>query len=162
MKQKFSARAWVSTISVLMALKRIALGIALFMTGWLVYDLFVRRLLLGNRLDRAIAFFVIWILAAYIVIPLVHRILTKLYIPDYFIGRIRTIDGLLSDPVNLAFVGSEKQLHKAMQNAGWFLADNINVKTSIRACIATIFHKSYASAPVSPGYLFNQKQAFTY
>ena len=162
MKQKFSARAWVSTISVLMALKRAALGTALLLVGFLVYELFVRRLLLGNRLDRAFAFFAIWIIVAYIVIPFIHRILTKLYIPDYFIGRIRTVDGLLSDPVNLAFIGNEAQIHKAMLDSGWCLADKITANSIVRTVIATIFHKSYVRAPVSPGYLFNQKQAFTY
>ena len=145
-----------------MTLKRAALGMALLLIGFLVYELFVRRMLLGNRLDRAIAFFAIWIIAAYIVIPFIHRILTKLYIPDYFIGRIRTVDGLLSDPVNLAFIGSEDQLHKAMLGSGWYLADRITAKSIVRVLIAILFHKSYVSAPVSPGYLFNQKQDFTY
>ena len=45
--------------------------------------------------------------------------------PNYFIGRTRTADGILSDPVNLAARGSEEQLHKVMDAAGWSLADDI-------------------------------------
>ncbi|MEB0259978.1 hypothetical protein, partial [Undibacterium sp. 5I1] len=43
-----------------------------------------------------------WVLLAYLVLPRLHRILTQLYVPHYFIGRTRTSDGLLGDPVNLA------------------------------------------------------------
>jgi len=41
-----------------------------------------------------------WVLLAYLVLPRLHRILTTIYVPDYFIGRARTSDGLLGDPVN--------------------------------------------------------------
>ena len=45
---------------------------------------------------------VFWVLVAYLALPRIHRILTAIYLPDYFIGRARTADGLLGDPVNLA------------------------------------------------------------
>ena len=38
-----------------------------------------------------------WGLLAYLVLPRLHRILTSIYVPDYFIGRTRTSDGLLGD-----------------------------------------------------------------
>jgi len=162
MKRKFSARVLVSTISILMILKRVALGFALLVTGWLAYELLVRQLLLGNRIDQAFAFIILWIIIAYILIPMIHRVLTKLYIPNYFIGRIRTVDGLLSDPVNLAFIGSEEDLHKAMQGAGWYLAHKLTPRSGFWTLFSAIKRQSYVSAPVSPGYLFNNKQNFTY
>lgn len=162
MKQKPSARVLISTISVLMTIKRLALGFLLLLTGWLAYNSLVRQLLLGSRVDQALAFILLWVIIAYILIPMIHRILTKLYIPNYFIGRIRTIDGLLSDPVNLAFIGSEDQLHRAMQGAGWSLAHKLTPRSGFRTVMAAIKRQSYVSAPVSPGYLFNNKQDFTY
>ena len=36
-------------------------------------------------------------LLAYLLLPRIHQILTALYVPDYFIGRTRTSDGLLGD-----------------------------------------------------------------
>ena len=51
-----------------------------------------------------------WALVAYLVLPRLHRILTTIYVPDYFIGRARTSDGLLGDPINLAFMGDEAQV----------------------------------------------------
>jgi len=145
-----------------MTLKRVALGFALLLTGWLAYELLVRSLIHGNRLDQAVAFVILWIIVAYIFVPMIHRILTKLYIPNYFIGRIRTVDGLLSDPVNLALIGSEQQLHQAMQGAGWSLAEKLTLRSGFKTAIAMFRHESYVSAPVSPGYLFNNRQDFTY
>ena len=63
-------------------------------------------------------------LLAYLVLPRLHRILTTVYVPDYFIGRARTSDGLLGDPVNLAFLGEAEQIHAAMSAAGWTRADD--------------------------------------
>ena len=47
-------------------------------------------------------FFVVWIIVAYLALPRLHRILSSIYVLNYFIGRTRTADGILSDPVNLA------------------------------------------------------------
>ena len=60
-------------------------------------------------------FAIAWLITAYVGLPRLHRILSNLYVPNYFIGRTRTADGLLSDPVNLAFRGTEEQLHKVLQ-----------------------------------------------
>ena len=59
-----------------------------------------------------------WALLAYVFLPRIHQILTLFYVPDYFIGRARTSDGLLGDPINLAGLGSDVQLHTAMTAAG--------------------------------------------
>ena len=76
-------------------------------------------------------FFVVWIIVAYLALPRLHRILSNMYVPNYFIGRTRTADGVLSDPVNLSVRGSEEKLHKAMTEAGWVLADGHNSKVSL-------------------------------
>lgn len=163
MKQNFRVYVETSIIVVWTTLKRMMIGVILFIIGWITYTVLIRNLLHGgSRLDQALAFFALWFVVAYIFIPRVHRILTKLYIPDYFIGRIRTVDGLLSDPVNLAVIGSEKQLHDAMKQAGWVLADDLTIRSGIRMVMATLLGRSYINAPVSSGYLFGNKQSFTY
>ena len=73
-------------------------------------------------------FVVFWVLLAYLVLPRLHRILTTIYVPDYFIGRARTSDGLLGDPVNLALLGDEEQVHAAMTPAGWTRADDLDAR----------------------------------
>ncbi|MFF2277688.1 LssY C-terminal domain-containing protein [Agromyces sp. NPDC058126] len=107
-------------------------------------------------------FVAFWLVLAYLVLPRLHRILTTIYVPDYFIGRARTSDGLLGDPVNLALDGDEAQLHAAMRAAGWTRADDVTAGTSWRIVASTLTGKSYDEAPVSPLFLFGRQQDFAY
>jgi hypothetical protein len=106
--------------------------------------------------------FIFWALLAYLVLPRLHRILTRLYVPDYFIGRARTSDGLLGDPVNVALLGSEPQVHGVMHTAGWTLADDVTLASSRRIVSSTLLRRSYLEAPVSPLFLFGRQQDFAY
>ncbi|WP_237759892.1 LssY C-terminal domain-containing protein [Arthrobacter alpinus] len=106
--------------------------------------------------------FLFWMVLAYLVLPRLHRILTKIYVPDYFIGRARTSDGLLGDPINLAIVGSEAQLHEAMTRAGWIRADPVTLRSSWRIITSTLLKQSYDEAPVSPLLLFGHTQDLAY
>jgi hypothetical protein len=162
MKRKLRRPKGISVITVKTAFKRVFVGFLLLILGWLVYEILIRRLLHGTRFDQILAFLGLWLVFAYVFLPRLHRILTKLYIPDYFIGRIKTADGLLGDPVNLAFVGSEEQLHLVMVKAGWVMADKLNFRSVVKTCLATAFHRSYRNAPVSTCYLFSEKQSFAY
>lgn len=105
---------------------------------------------------------VFWVILAYLALPRLHRILTRIYVPDYFIGRTRTSDGLLGDPVNLALLGDEAQVHEAMTRAGWTRADDLSVGTGWRIVTSTLLRRSYLEAPVSPLLLFGRKQDFAY
>lgn len=110
-----------------------------------------------------IAFFVLfWVVLAYLVLPRLHRILTEIYVPDYFIGRARTSDGLLGDPVNLAALGTEAQLEDAMRAAGWTRADDVTAASSRRIITSTLLRRSYDEAPVSPLFLFGHQQDAAY
>ncbi|QEW01046.1 hypothetical protein F6J84_13685 [Microbacterium caowuchunii] len=103
-----------------------------------------------------------WLLLAYLVLPRIHRILTSVYVPDYFIGRTRTSDGLLGDPVNLALMGSAEQIEQAMRAAGWTKADPVTLASSWRIVTSTLGRRSYHEAPVSPLFLFGRMQDFAY
>ncbi len=105
---------------------------------------------------------VFWGLLSYLALPRAHQILTWLYVPDYFIGRTRTTDGLLGDPVNLAVRGSEEDLHEAMTAAGWVRADPITAATAWRIVISSLLRRSYPAAPVSPLVLFGRTQTIAY
>jgi len=106
--------------------------------------------------------FIFWALLAYLVLPRLHSILTRIYVPDYFIGRARTSDGLLGDPVNVALLGTEAQLHQAMRRAGWTIADDVTLASSWRIITSTLLRRSYLEAPVSPLFLFGRQQDFAY
>lgn len=151
------SRLSVKSVIKLFYLLRFSVIIALF---YIVYKLLLEQLLDGSQ--QILAVFGIWIFSAYIAIPRFHRWLTKYYLPNYFVGRVRSGSGLLSDPVNLAFFGKQGELEKAMQRAGWQKAELLNIKTYLRTVVAVLFRKSYPNAPVGNMYLFNRKQDFAY
>ncbi len=106
--------------------------------------------------------FIFWAVTAYLTLPRFHAIMTRIYVPDYFIGRTRTPDGLLGDPVNIGLIGTEEQIHQVMQDAGWTRADNVTLVSSWKIILSTITRRSYAEAPVSPLKIFGKTQAFAY
>ncbi|EYT54663.1 hypothetical protein H490_0107110 [Leucobacter sp. UCD-THU] len=109
-----------------------------------------------------LSFIAFWVLLAYLALPRVHRILTTVYVPDYFIGRTRTSDGLLGDPINLSLRGTEQQLHDAMERAGWVRADPVTLRSSWGIVVSTITRRNYDRAPVSPLFLFGRMQDVAY
>jgi hypothetical protein len=126
---------------------------------WLAYLTFLEGLVPGWPMLLELVF---WVLVAYLVLPRAHRILTRIYLPDYFIGRTRTSDGLLGDPVNLALMGNAEQLHQALIEAGWVRADELTLASGWRIVTSSLARHSYPQAPVSPLFLFGQRQGFAY
>jgi hypothetical protein len=70
----------------------------------------------------------------------------------------QTKRGRPGDPLNVAFVGSLEELHLAMLAAGWFPADPITLKSSLRIAAGTIFHRTYVDAPVSNLHIWGRRQ----
>jgi hypothetical protein len=66
--------------------------------------------------------------------------------------------GIPGDPLNVAFVGSLEDLHLAMLEAGWFPADPITLKSSLKIVAGTVFHRSYVDAPVSNLMVWGRRQ----
>ena len=128
-------------------------------TLWLAYLVFKEGIQPGWPMLLLVVF---WVLLTYLLLPRVHRILTRLYVPGYFIGRARTSDGLLGDPVNLALRGHEAQIHAAMTRAGWTRADDVTLRSGLRILTSTLTRRSYHEAPVSPLHLFDRQQDFAY
>lgn len=96
---------------------------------WLAVLSFTETLVVGWW--GALFAVVFWALLAYLVLPRIHRILTTVYVPDYFIGRTRTSDGLLGDPVNLALMGTADQITSAMEAAAWTRADPVTLRSTV-------------------------------
>jgi hypothetical protein len=128
-------------------------------TIWLAYLVFRASIKPGWPMLLLIVF---WVLLTYLLLPRLHRILTRMYVPGYFIGRARTSDGLLGDPVNLALLGQEAQVHAAMTRAGWTRADDLSLRSGRRILTSTLTRRSYHEAPVSPLNLFDRQQDFAY
>ena len=103
-----------------------------------------------------------WVLLTYITLPRLHQLMTWIYLPDYFFGRTRTTEGVLSDPINLAVDGPERDLHVAMRRAGWVLAEERTLASAWSMIRSTLLRRSYPEAPVSHLYLMGRRHDFTY
>ena len=141
------------------SLDALLFGFAGVSAVWLAY-LVARETLRPNW--HVLLVVVLWGLVAYLALPRLHLVLTHLYLPNYFIGRARTSDGLLGDPVNLALRGDEAQVRTALARAGWTQADEVSLASSLRIVTSTVQRRSYPEAPVSPLHLFDRQQDFAH
>lgn len=134
--------------------------VALLLALWLAVLLVAGSVRLSFRTLVFLVLF--WVVVTYLLLPRLHQIFSLIYVPDYFIGRTKTYDGLLGDPINLAFDGEEVDIHAVMRAAGWTLADPITIKSSWKMVVATLLSRSYRHAPVSDLFLFGRSQDFAY
>ncbi|HTD17528.1 MAG TPA: LssY C-terminal domain-containing protein [Chthoniobacterales bacterium] len=101
----------------------------------------------------------IWLLGAYLLVPMCWKIFASRHKAITNGPRITTTSaGIHGDPLNLSFIGDENDLVSAMLAAGWYPADPITVKSSLRIAESTIFHRPYIDAPVSSLFLFGRKE----
>jgi hypothetical protein len=63
--------------------------------------------------------------------------------------RTHTANETPSDVTNLMFLGTQQQLTAAFNEAGWFEADDLSVRSAAKTIQATIRQSGYSSAPVS-------------
>lgn len=148
------------SVELTLLLIRIGIVLLLIVVGWTVYKLLFESIVRGNYIIFSVLG--LWVITAYLVLPRLHRLLTKLYVPDYFVGRVRTGDGLLGDVVNLAVIGDEQALRKAMKKAGWIEAEPLTWHSTLKIIKATLLKRSYPAAPVSSLYLFSNKQSLAF
>ena len=109
-----------------------------------------------------VSVFLFWVLLAYVGLPRLQEVLSKIYVPDYFIGRSLTEVGVLGDPINLALDGGEADIHAAMTRAGWVRAEELTIRSSWGIVLSSVLRRPYPEAPVSSLFLFGQRQAFAY
>ena len=68
----------------------------------------------------------------------------------------------LGDMVNFVIVGSQKDVHAALEAASWHVADTDNTAAIFSAVMQTYDKKDYLAMPMSILYLFGRKQDFGY
>jgi hypothetical protein len=101
----------------------------------------------------------LWAVAAYLLAPLVWRQVERG--EDALLTGPRlteTADGHPGDPVNVALLGGEEQVVRAMNAAGWSPADPITLATSVRIIVDSVVRRPDDQAPVSNLYLFGHKE----
>lgn len=117
----------------------------------------VRRILV-----RGVAFACLllpsYALLAYVLLPAAWRApASRLLFPPA--ERVTfTQEGIPSDPLNVALVGTRDGLVRAMRTAGWFVADPITWRSGIRDAHSVLFGRPYATAPMSTQFLWNRPQ----
>jgi hypothetical protein len=139
---------------------RLFFGFGALTSVWLAWS--IARASFGSSWWRLLLLILFWLVLAYLALPRLNRILSSIYVPGYFIGRTRTSDGLLGDPLNLALRGTSEQVTTAFGRAHWVLADPITLASSVRIVTSTVNGRSYPEAPVSPLLLFGRQQDAAY
>jgi hypothetical protein len=110
-------------------------------------------------LNRLILLLLVWLLAAYLMLPMAWRYSTRRHPALDDAPRItHTANGIHGDPLNVALVATEEELQKVMLAARWLPADPITLKSSLKIATGTILHRSYEDAPVSSLYVWGRKQ----
>lgn len=101
-----------------------------------------------------------YLAVAYLLLPLLWRGGARRHHPDLTTApRVtQTANGIPGDPLNLALVGAEADVVRAMLAAKWYPADPITLRTSVRIAVDSVFRKPDDEAPVSSLYLFGRKQ----
>ena len=106
-----------------------------------------------------LALVAVWAVVSYLVVPMIWK--------EYFhhhsklseAPRItQTADGHPGDALNIAIVGTEAEVVRAMTAVGWFPADPITFESSVRIVVDSVFSKPDDQAPVSNLFLFGRKQ----
>lgn len=111
------------------------------------------------RLPLAVAIFVTYIVTAYVLIPALIRLIRIIWPPTHLPLYCITPDGFASDPLNIAIIGTRREIITAMQAAGWHMADPHNsLRNTARHLLSTLFDWQYLTAPVSSLFLFGRKQ----
>lgn len=98
-------------------------------------------------------------LVAYIVIPQLERVKVRHH-PDLEAGEhlTKTGTGIPGDPLNIALIGSEEAVVKALLAAGWNPATPLGFQSSVRIAVDTVIDKPDPDAPVSSLYLYGRKE----
>jgi hypothetical protein len=112
-----------------------------------------------DALDFALLFVLAWAVVAYLFAPRLWKVYFR-YRP--FVAEVarvtRIADSHPGDPINIALVGSDTEIVRAMTAAGWYPADPITFRTSMRIIAASVLRRPDDDAPVSDLFLFDRKQ----
>jgi hypothetical protein len=101
----------------------------------------------------------LYLVAAYVIMPLVWKRDVRLHPNLFDAPRItHTPDGIPGDPVNVALLGSEADVIRAMTKAKWDPADPLTFMSSVRIAVDSVLRRPDDDAPVSTLELFGRKQ----
>lgn len=110
-----------------------------------------------TQMPAVVVLLLLYCMFAYVVIPALFRLFRLFIKPNHIPLYVTTGDGWPADPVNIAVIAhSKKHFIKAMESAGWYLADKTTFKNTLREAFSIFFNRPYPHAPFSNLYLFDQ------
>jgi LssY C-terminus len=102
---------------------------------------------------------VVWAVAAYLIVPTLSKLYFRYHLSSSDAARVtQTSAGHPGDPINIALVGTNAEVVRGMTAAGWFPADPITFRSSMRIVGASVLRRPDNDAPVSNLFLFSRKQ----
>lgn len=123
------------------------------------FTLFKFYPLIGSKVPFLLAIFITYAFLAYVGIPTLLRIRHLLQPPTHVPTRTIAADGWAVDAINIAVIAkSQTEFIRAMQKAGWLLADNGTLFNRIKMVLAILFNQPYSNAPFGNYYVFGRKQ----
>ena len=120
------------------------------------------RLTRGRWASYIFAFASFYLLSAYVLLPVIWRHFEREPKLAQLPMVTRTSAGIPGDPLNVGLVGAEDDLIRAMHEAGWFPADPITLRTSLRIVGSVVLDRSYPGAPVSLLYYRGAKEQLAF
>jgi LssY C-terminus len=100
-------------------------------------------------LIAVVVLLVLYGVLAYFFLPLVWKRYEREKALAGFSMVTRTSDGIPGDPINVGLVGSKEDVLCAMHAAGWFPADPITWRSSLKIIGSVVLDRPYRDAPVS-------------
>ncbi len=140
---------------------RLAKRFAVLLPGIIIAYVSVRGIFpyFDRRLPLALAIFITYALAAYVLMPALVRVYRVFRsAPDHLPLYCVTPDGFASDPLNIGIVATRRELILAMEACGWVVADRHSLKNIIRTVVCIALEQPYPNSPMSSLYLFGRKQ----
>ena len=106
-----------------------------------------------------VGFLLIWLVAAYLVVPFVWERYARHHPKFDDDPRVtQTGDHHPGDPLNVALIGTEAQLESIMKLAKWYPATALGLRSDLKIAADTVFSRPDEEAPVSSLYLFGRKE----
>ena len=114
---------------------------------------------LGSWPRFALALAGLYYLVAYIIVPRLWKRHERKH-PDLRNAPTltHTASGIPGDPLNISLVASEEEVIGAVTAAGWYPANPLTFRSSVRIALDTVLKKPDDEAPVSNLYLFGRKE----
>ena len=117
-----------------------------------------KRRLLIRGLKVVITLVAGWLLAAYVILPLLWRHYEHHPALENAPKTTVTSQGIPGDALNVGLIGTEEELVNAMLRSGWEPADPVTLRSSLKIARSVLRDRPYADAPVSSLFVFGRKQ----